>query len=139
MKKILIVFALLFSSLAFSSSKENSVRPEARYGHFFLGLGEAYGVTDFRTGGRNWEVGRFQGRILGVNYLHDLSDHFYMALGGGIYLGDDFNWDTISFYSGLGADFWKFWIFNFRSEMGMYTNFANYTGGKITLGIAVGF
>ncbi|MCK5884007.1 MAG: hypothetical protein KAG61_09975, partial [Bacteriovoracaceae bacterium] len=123
----------------FSSSKENSVRPGARYGHLFVGLGEAYAPVDFRTGGPSWELGMFHGRILGINYIHDLSEHFYMAMGGGVYLGDNINWDTISLYSGLGAEFWRFYIFSFRTEIGMYSNLANYTGGKITVGLTVGF
>ncbi len=139
MKRFIVAISILLTVSSFASSKDNTVRQDAKWGHLYLGLGEAYAPVDYRIGAINWEFGIFQGRVLGVNYLHDLSDHFYMAFGGGLYLGDSPNWDTISFYSGVGAEFWKLWLLNFRSEIGMYTNLANYTGGKITFGINFGY
>ena len=131
---------MLFLTLgAQASTKQNSARVGTKYGHVTVGLGEAYAPVDFRVGANNWEFGLFHGRIIGVNYIQDFSNNFYMSLGGGHYSASSFNWDTISFYSGLGADFWKLWLVNFRSEIGMYTNFANYTGGKIMFGINVGY
>ena len=143
MKKILlIIFILLslFSSISsWASSSENSVRVDARYGHFHLGFGEAYSPVDYRVGSRDWEVGIFHGRILGGVSLYELSPHFYFAIGAGLYLGEKLSFRTLSIYSAVGADFWKLWLLNFRSEIGMYTNAANYTGGKIMLGLSLGF
>ncbi len=142
MKKILSLIILIFIFCcfsAFASSQDNSVRVGARYGHFHLGLGEAYAPVDYRVGSRDWEVGLFHGRILGGVGLYELSPHFYFAVGAGFYMGENLSFRTLSLYSAVGADFWKIWLVNFRSEIGMYTNIANYTGGKIMLGLNIGF
>lgn len=135
---LLFVMLLILSAPVYSSTGENSVRVEARYSHLYIGLGEAYSPNDFRIGGPGYEIGLFQGRIFGVVSIKDLSPHFYMALGGGLYLGDTAI-KNLSFYAGIGADFWKVWIINFRSEIGMYSNISNYTGGRICFGANIGF
>jgi hypothetical protein len=133
-KIFLIIFLSVFlSDVAFARS---SVRDQTYLAHVYYGFGEAYSVSDFRLGFNNFEMGRMLTSFYGINYLHNLNDNFYISFGGG--LVSDSSKMHISPYAAVGVEFWKLYIINFRTEIGMYSNLENYTGGAITFGINVG-
>lgn len=138
MKKLLLI--LLASSMVHLTAyadTSTSVRPDARYGHIFGGLGEAWAPAVYRIGGKNFEAGILRPGLVGAVYIQDISKRFYVAFGGGFY--SELNLSHLSPYAGVGADFWKLWLVNFRFEAGMFSNIKNYTAGNLTFGINVGF
>lgn len=134
----LSLIAISLTLASFASGGENSVRTNHSFCYIFGGLGEAYGPSDFRLGIGKTELGLIQGRLLGVAWPINLSSSYYLALGTGLYLPDG-HWRNLSLYAGLGKDFWYWRYLNFRWELGMYTNISNYTGGRFSLGLNLGW
>ncbi|MBF0206954.1 MAG: hypothetical protein HQK53_08675 [Oligoflexia bacterium] len=132
---IIVICAISINTLTvYAESSFNSVRKDSKVVHLFAAAGEGFSVGTVRLGRNDFEFGLYPGYLLGIGVVIGITNNLYSTLSVGYTNGD------LGCYGGLGVDFWRLWILNFRAEIGgVGSLFRNNSSGHALLGLDLGF
>ena len=87
----------------------------------------------FRVGRNEWELGKLNRKVFGINKLVNFKGPMYATMG----LAFVNSTDNPGVFGGVGVEFLEFWIMNIRLELNGGVSIHNDQYAEINLGVSL--